>query len=483
MVDYSLLEVIENGNKPLVTTVVEGVKTIIAPANAKEKAQRRLKLKARSTLLMGIPNEHQLKFNSIKDAKSLPLAIEKRFGGNAATKKTQRNLLKQQHENINASSSEVNEAVNTAFEVTVASSQVNTVNSSNIDNLSDVVICAFLEGSSILMGMRLFPLIKPRWNVTISIRGATLQENVEHQEHKTIGTGRAQEEMCMLKLLTPKIWYLVMDFEVMIRVTKLMKDLTMHLWHTPLQVLILSQITNKCKAGLGYNVVSPTYTRNFLPPKPDLSGLQEFVNESIVSEPTVKKPVVETSEAKASTDKPKDDAMSPPIRRKYHDLVAFATGCRKIKNCKRCNHKIRVPIGMWPCKVEEKMTLKEVDGKTVEEIETKIIAKDGTVTRVPGKFQGYETSEEELVKQPRSHDMYGFMDHPQLQQGSPMNVFVPHRIPQPDGNMNGWLVKDEEELERHEVDSDLESTASSKPKRVELEDTCESGSQPNLKFS
>ncbi|GKE11527.1 hypothetical protein Tco_1415078 [Tanacetum coccineum] len=35
-------------------------------------------LKARSTLLMEIPNEHQLKFNSIKDAKSLLQAVEKR---------------------------------------------------------------------------------------------------------------------------------------------------------------------------------------------------------------------------------------------------------------------------------------------------------------------------------------------------------------------------------------------------------------------
>ncbi|GKC29945.1 hypothetical protein Tco_1037239 [Tanacetum coccineum] len=56
---------------------------------------------------MGIPNEHQLKFNSIKDAKSLLQAVEKRFGGNAATKKTQKNLLKQQYENFTASSSEV----------------------------------------------------------------------------------------------------------------------------------------------------------------------------------------------------------------------------------------------------------------------------------------------------------------------------------------------------------------------------------------
>ncbi|GJY89251.1 hypothetical protein Tco_0503879 [Tanacetum coccineum] len=59
-----------------------------------------LEVKARSNLMMGIPNEHQLNFNSIKDAKLLLKAVEKRFGGNAATKKTQRNLLKQQYENF-----------------------------------------------------------------------------------------------------------------------------------------------------------------------------------------------------------------------------------------------------------------------------------------------------------------------------------------------------------------------------------------------
>ncbi|GKE23581.1 hypothetical protein Tco_1435093 [Tanacetum coccineum] len=107
MIDYSLWEVIENGNAPPITKVVEGVETTIAPTTVEEKAQRRLELKARSTLLMGIPNEHQLKFNSIKDAKSLLQDVEKRFGGNDATKKTQRNLLKQQYENFTASSLEV----------------------------------------------------------------------------------------------------------------------------------------------------------------------------------------------------------------------------------------------------------------------------------------------------------------------------------------------------------------------------------------
>nr|GEW16070.1 ribonuclease H-like domain-containing protein [Tanacetum cinerariifolium] len=81
MVNYSLWEVIENGNAPPITKVIEGVETIIALTTAEEKAQRRLELKARSTLLMGIPNEHQFKFNSIKDAKSLPQAVKTRRDG------------------------------------------------------------------------------------------------------------------------------------------------------------------------------------------------------------------------------------------------------------------------------------------------------------------------------------------------------------------------------------------------------------------
>ncbi|GJV46590.1 hypothetical protein Tco_1431126 [Tanacetum coccineum] len=69
-----------------------------------------------------------------------------------------------------------------------------------------------------------------------------------------------------------------------------------------LNKLIDCQIVDKCKTGLGYNVVPPPYTGNFMPPKPDLSfsGLEEFT-----SEPIVIKPVAENSEAKASEAKPK----------------------------------------------------------------------------------------------------------------------------------------------------------------------------------
>ncbi|GJT63764.1 hypothetical protein Tco_1015244, partial [Tanacetum coccineum] len=156
-------------------------------------------------------------------------------------------------------------------------------------------------------------------------------------------------------------------------------------------------------------------------------------------------------------------SMSPPIRRKYKNSIAIATGCKRFKNTKRSNRKIRIPIALWPCKVEEEMTLEEVDGQMVGKVETKIIAKDGTITKVPGKFKSYETSDEETEEQPRRRDLYRFVDHPQIQQANPMNEFAPHQIPQPLGNMNGWLIESEEEAERDEVDSDLESTASSKP--------------------
>nr|GEV73372.1 hypothetical protein [Tanacetum cinerariifolium] len=56
--------------------------------------------------LMALPNEHLLTFSQSKDAKTLFEAIQARFGGNNATKKTQRTLLKQMYENFNAPSIE-----------------------------------------------------------------------------------------------------------------------------------------------------------------------------------------------------------------------------------------------------------------------------------------------------------------------------------------------------------------------------------------
>ncbi|GJT70821.1 retrovirus-related pol polyprotein from transposon TNT 1-94 [Tanacetum coccineum] len=211
MIDYSLWKVIENGNAPPITKVIKGVETTIAPTiaptTAEEKTQRRLELKEISTLLMGISNEHQLKFNSIKDAKSLLQAVEKRCKikhliGFKSLSVTWRFMVKVSQEDVNhkflrslspewnthtilwrnkpeidtlslddlynnlkiyepevketsssstntqnvtfvSANSSTNGAVNTTHGATTTSTQAIVVNSTTIDNLSDAVICAF----------------------------------------------------------------------------------------------------------------------------------------------------------------------------------------------------------------------------------------------------------------------------------------------------------------------------------------------------
>ncbi|GJR18777.1 hypothetical protein Tco_0967304 [Tanacetum coccineum] len=95
-IDYTLLEIVENGNAPIVTKTVDSKETVIPPISVEEKAQRRAELKARSTLLMALLNEHQLKFNSYKNAKILMQAIENRFGVIEQTYERLQNLISQQ---------------------------------------------------------------------------------------------------------------------------------------------------------------------------------------------------------------------------------------------------------------------------------------------------------------------------------------------------------------------------------------------------
>ncbi|GJY34201.1 hypothetical protein Tco_0418670 [Tanacetum coccineum] len=91
--DYALWEVIENGDSWVSvpqTTQENGtsVTKISIPVTAEEKKNKKNDVKARGLLLMTLPNEHQLIFSLYLDAKSMFSAIEIRFGGNAATKKT-----------------------------------------------------------------------------------------------------------------------------------------------------------------------------------------------------------------------------------------------------------------------------------------------------------------------------------------------------------------------------------------------------------
>ncbi|GJR08776.1 hypothetical protein Tco_0791428 [Tanacetum coccineum] len=100
---------------------------------------RKNELNARGTLLMALPNEHQLKFNTYKSAKTLMEAIEKRFRGSSSTNQNTQNVAFVSS-NITIST---NEAVMTAHSVSAANSKNNASTLPNVDSLSNVMIYSF----------------------------------------------------------------------------------------------------------------------------------------------------------------------------------------------------------------------------------------------------------------------------------------------------------------------------------------------------
>ncbi|GKF16898.1 hypothetical protein Tco_0061816 [Tanacetum coccineum] len=159
----------ENGNASIVTKTVNGKETVIHPTSVKDKAQRRAELKARSTLLMALPNEHQLKFNSYKDAKTLIQAIENRFG----------KVIEQTYERLQKiiSQLEMNgevipqEDINKKFLRSTADSSI------TVENLSDVVIYSFFASQPSILQLdnkdlqQIYPddleEVDLRWNIVM----------------------------------------------------------------------------------------------------------------------------------------------------------------------------------------------------------------------------------------------------------------------------------------------------------------------------
>ncbi|GJV68706.1 ribonuclease H-like domain-containing protein [Tanacetum coccineum] len=125
MIDYSLWEVIENGNAPPVTKVVEGVETIIAPSTVEEKAQMR--------------NKPEIDTLSLDDLYNNLKIYEPEVKGTSSSSTSTQNVAFVSSNNTSSTNGEVNNA----HGVTTARTQATTVNSTIIDNSSDVVICAF----------------------------------------------------------------------------------------------------------------------------------------------------------------------------------------------------------------------------------------------------------------------------------------------------------------------------------------------------
>nr|GFA49591.1 xylulose kinase-1 [Tanacetum cinerariifolium] len=99
MLVYPIWQVIQNDNDRVSVTIdTNGMIKVLPPKTAKEVMARERERKARTTLLMALPEDHLAKFHKMTDAKEMWEAIKSIFGGNDESKKMQKYLLKQQFE-------------------------------------------------------------------------------------------------------------------------------------------------------------------------------------------------------------------------------------------------------------------------------------------------------------------------------------------------------------------------------------------------
>nr|GEW37226.1 ribonuclease H-like domain-containing protein [Tanacetum cinerariifolium] len=314
MTDYSNWEVIKNGNKVLKRTV-RTVEQIYEPTFVEEKLDRKNEMKARGTLLMALLNKDQLKFHSYQDAKFLVEAIEKRYGGNKESKKVQRTLLKQQFENFAASSSETldqtfdstnstsntNEVDNTAYGVSTAHTQGNTVNSTSVDNLSDAVICTFLASqpkSPQLARQDLEQIdlddleeMDLHWEMAmLTITAQSADSEVDSCSRTCIKAyATLKEQYDSLSSDYKKSQFNLVSYKVENQVSEKVKSGIGYKAASPVvesfvnsSEMLRNQENVKSKSYKGYHATPPPYTWNYIPPKPDLTFIDEQVESDTV---------------------------------------------------------------------------------------------------------------------------------------------------------------------------------------------------------
>ncbi|GJV70598.1 hypothetical protein Tco_1490593 [Tanacetum coccineum] len=280
--DYSLWEIIEEGNsfKPVAQTTREadGTSTTTIPGvvTIEEKILKKNDLKARSILMMTLPSEHLLTFNKHKDAKSLFEAIEARFCGNEATKKTQKTLLKQMYETFSASSSEsldssqssTNDGNTANVHVSTSSSPVSTASTNNSTAcLSDATVYAYLATQP------------NRSQVVHEDLDQIHEDDLDEMDLKwqlALLSMKARSFIRELKILRFKR---TMQESILLKEDINRKKLPQsYVSYRCLDQMIGNQLVGNNKKGSGYNIVPHPLTSLFAPPNVDLSssGIEKF---------------------------------------------------------------------------------------------------------------------------------------------------------------------------------------------------------------
>nr|GEZ47941.1 hypothetical protein [Tanacetum cinerariifolium] len=283
MTDYSLWEVILNGDSPVPTRIVEGILQPVSPTTAEQKLARKNELKARSTLLMALVDKHQLKFNSHKDAKTLMEGIEKRFGGNTETKKRNKADLEEQSLDDLFNSLKIYEAeVKHSSSTGTTTQNLAFVSSSNTDNTTESLsatasvfaVCAKMHVSSLpnvdslsntmaMLTMRARRFLQ-KTCINLSANGPT-----------SMGFDMSKVKCynCHIKgnfareCRSPKDsrWNCAAEPQRRTVPRRSMLIILLLLFHLRALFLIM-----RFQPSDGYHAVPPPYTGTFIPPKPDL---------------------------------------------------------------------------------------------------------------------------------------------------------------------------------------------------------------------
>nr|GEV19273.1 retrovirus-related Pol polyprotein from transposon TNT 1-94 [Tanacetum cinerariifolium] len=296
MTNYSLWEVILNGDSPVPTRVVKGVLQPVAPTTAEQKLARKNELKAHGTLLMALPDKHQLKFNSHKDAKTLMEAIKKIFGGNTETKKVQKTLLKQHYENFTGSSSESLDQIHDKLQKLVNQLEIHRVSlfqedvnlnpqldnedlkQIDVDDLEEMD----LNGQMAMLTMRARRFLQ-KTGKNLGANGPTsmgfdmskvecynchMKGHFARECKSPKDSRRTEEELANYALMAFSSSSSSSDNEVFTRVMFDYDDYISS--ESDCESWPPSSLYDRFQPSGGYHDVPPPYTGTFMPPKPDL---------------------------------------------------------------------------------------------------------------------------------------------------------------------------------------------------------------------
>nr|GEX33132.1 hypothetical protein [Tanacetum cinerariifolium] len=284
MTDYSLWEVILNGDSPAPTRVIKGVLQPVAPTTAEQRLARKNELNARGTLLMALLDKHQLKFNTHKDGKTLMEAIEKRspptkWRTHIPIWRNKTDLEEQSLDDLFNSLKICEAEVKNSSSASTSTQNIAFVSSSNTDSTNEPVSAA----ASVSAVSAKIPIdaddleeMDRKWQM--SMKGHFTKECRSPKYTRINGAAKPQRRNVPVETSTSNKLVSqcngVVNYDWSFQADE--EPTNYALMASLLQVLLLimslppSPIYDRYQSGNGHHVVPPSYTGTFMPSKPDL---------------------------------------------------------------------------------------------------------------------------------------------------------------------------------------------------------------------